>query len=274
MTSRRHSLLPGGRAGRQAAGRSAARGQPPRHCPAAGPGGLKLFRSRSSSCPLGDAGGSKAAQPSPAQPSPAWAGTPSAPGQETGRAAMLSRRPLTACASHHVFASVELKGNALGPSGLLPALAGLLFAGSAGDSGAPASCRVITRPAQGLQLLRHPCSSGTPAPRHPCSSAPLLLGTPAPQAPLPLGIPAPWHPCSSGTPCPLASLCSDSLPGVPTGHTALPGVTAPLHKQPPETALFRSALALAGVLCLGSRKSLMPYLPKSVGFPACFFLPS
>lgn len=54
---------------------------------------------------------------------------------------------------------------------------------------------------------------------------PGLLSTSAPQAP-----------------CTSASQCSDSLMGLPTGHTALPAVTALSSQIPPETTMFHSAL--------------------------------
>jgi len=152
-------------------------GSHPDPCPAPSSRGLKLFRS--SGCSLGDTG-DKGRQGRPGQPSPcrdtlgAWVGV-----QVRSHAPGITPAPT----SHDMFDYVELKCNTLGSSSPLPALAGLLFTGRVGDTGASASCRVITPPVQGLQLCRHPCSL-----------APLLLSTPTLWSSCSAETPAPWPP--------------------------------------------------------------------------------
>lgn len=187
MTSRsRISWRAGERHGRELA-EAGHGGSRPDACLAPGPGGLKLFHSRSSTCPLGDTQGRQ--QGRPAQP---LRGHPQRLGGRRGGAGGPSQpaQGITQAPTNHtVFHYVALKGNTLGPSGLLPSLTGLLFAARAGGHQPPA----VQSPLQ----PRGCSSSGPPAPRPPCSSAPLLLRHPCFSASLLLGLPVLRFPARS-----------------------------------------------------------------------------
>lgn len=265
VTSRsRISWRAGGRHSRELAGAGHG-GSHPRRLPGSLPGRTQaLPQPQQHLSPGGHAG--QAARP----PSPAPAGTPSAPGQEAGGAGGPS-----ACAGHQqttpCFIMWRWKATRWAPGvSSRPSRACGLQGGQWGTS--PLLCSHPCSPGAAAPQARRPL--GLPAPQQPCSS-----GSPALWPPCSSGTPAPQQPCSSGTPaarppCSSASLCSDSLPGVPTGYTALPGATAP----PPQTTSWDcplpQLLALSSVLCLGSRKSLVSYLLKPVDFPARIFLPS